>query len=275
MAEYKPSPSRPPSAAQPQNAWADIPNPNSGSTGARARLVESQPISLIPNVTNARLYTMCSRREVPANTPEMKQWDGRLTEAPMEAYLKKVRGGLDSVRGDQWGYQVAQQLPDAALNEVGGFLIGKVIGKLANALGFGGARGAKQVIDSSPRIDMPSLSVKPLSGKGNGVVILKKPPLRQAYIDEVNSLNSRVKEMIKNGSSKEEIAREMSQARRDIGVKYKDLTPPDMLEKIYQRNLDKYGDKLGPSVDWLRGRGKDWDAIIESATRTGGKDLGL
>lgn len=81
--------------------------------------------------------------------------------------------------------------------------------------------------------------------------------------------------MIKNGIDKEKIAREISQARREIGEKYKNLTSPAMLEKIYARNLEKYGDKLGPTVDWLRSNGKSWDQIIESATRTGGKDLGL
>jgi hypothetical protein len=51
------------------------------------------------------------------------------------------------------------------------------------------------------------------------------------------------------------------------------MTPPEMLSKIYERNLAKYGDKLGPSIEWLRARGKSWDDIIESAVRTGGKDL--
>jgi hypothetical protein len=85
----------------------------------------------------------------------------------------------------------------------------------------------------------------------------------------------KAEEMIKNGIDKEKIAREISQARREIGEKYKNLTSPAMLEKIYARNLEKYGDKLGPTVDWLRSNGKSWDQIIESATRTGGKDLGL
>ena len=63
--------------------------------------------------------------------------------------------------------------------------------------------------------------------------------------------------------------------RRELGVKYKNLTPPDKLKEIYARNVEKYGDKLGQSIDWLRKKGKSWDDIIESASRTGGKDLGL
>lgn len=45
-------------------------------------------------------------------------------------------------------------------------------------------------------------------------------------------------------------------------------------DAIYHRNTQKYGDKLGPTVDWLREYGMSWDDIIESSTRTGGKDLG-
>ncbi|MFJ6480954.1 MULTISPECIES: FG-GAP-like repeat-containing protein [unclassified Streptomyces] len=101
------------------------------------------------------------------------------------------------------------------------------------------------------------------------------PPLRQAYIDEVEGLTRQAAEMRAAGASPEVIARTLHKARRDIGVKYKDLTPEPKRNEIYERNLGKYGDKLGPSIDWLRANGKTWEQIIESATRTGGKDLGL
>ncbi|WP_404955685.1 hypothetical protein [Streptomyces sp. 147326] len=55
----------------------------------------------------------------------------------------------------------------------------------------------------------------------------------------------------------------------------KDITPEPLRSQIYERNLQKYGDKLGPTIDWLGARGKTWEQIIESATRTGGQDLGL
>lgn len=75
--------------------------------------------------------------------------------------------------------------------------------------------------------------------------------------------------------SSEQIARTLHAERRAIGEQFKALTPADKLAQIYERNVAKYGDRLGPSVDWLRAQaGKSWDDIIESATRTGGKDLG-
>ncbi|GAB3505077.1 hypothetical protein GCM10027521_60590 [Amycolatopsis cihanbeyliensis] len=58
-------------------------------------------------------------------------------------------------------------------------------------------------------------------------------------------------------------------------MKYKDLTPEPLRSQIYTRNLEKYGDELGPTVEYLRSRGKSWDEIIASASRTGGGDLGL
>ena len=100
-------------------------------------------------------------------------------------------------------------------------------------------------------------------------------PLRQAYIKEVNGLKALGEQMARKGIDKEIIARTLHSKRRELGVKYKNLTPPDKLKEIYARNVEKYGDKLGPSIDWLRKKGKSWDDIIESASRTGGKDLGL
>ncbi|WP_199883738.1 hypothetical protein [Anaerosinus massiliensis] len=50
------------------------------------------------------------------------------------------------------------------------------------------------------------------------------------------------------------------------------MTSPEMLEVIYARNIEKYGDKLGPTVDWLRARGKSWEQIIESS-KTPGKEF--
>lgn len=77
------------------------------------------------------------------------------------------------------------------------------------------------------------------------------------------------------GARSDEIARALHAERRAIGQRYKDLTPQPLRDQIYSRNLEKYGDPLGPSIDYLRRAGKSWDDIIESAKRTGGQDLGF
>ncbi len=99
------------------------------------------------------------------------------------------------------------------------------------------------------------------------------PPLRQQYEDEVRGLANLVDEMYNEGHTIEQIAIKVHQARRDLGIKYKDLTPPDLLKSITERNIRNYNDPLGPTLEWLRSRGKSWGDIIESAVRPGGKDI--
>ncbi len=101
------------------------------------------------------------------------------------------------------------------------------------------------------------------------------PPLRAAYVKEVEGLSAIANRMRLAGKSSEEIAKVLHSLRRELGVKYKSLTPDNLLNQIYQRNIEKYGDKLGPTIDYLRQQGKSWDDIINSATRTGGQDLGF
>ncbi|MBN2022235.1 MAG: hypothetical protein JW809_05530 [Pirellulales bacterium] len=101
------------------------------------------------------------------------------------------------------------------------------------------------------------------------------PALRQRYVDAVRALAGKVPGMRKAGMSSEQIARSLHAERRALGELYKNVTDPALLEQIYQRNLTKYGDKLGPTIEWLRARGKTWEEIIESACRPGGADLGF
>ncbi len=100
-----------------------------------------------------------------------------------------------------------------------------------------------------------------------------KPALRLAYEAEVAKLKDLIPAMRKQGFDDEAIARKLHADRRALGEKYKAQTEPKLLETIYKRNLEKYGDKLGPTVEWLRAKGKTWEQIMDSATRSGGKDL--
>jgi hypothetical protein len=97
--------------------------------------------------------------------------------------------------------------------------------------------------------------------------------LRQAYEIEVTALARKAAQMRAAGHSVDQIAIQLHAERRALGVKYKDMTPPDILKIISERNLKRYGDELGPSIEWLRSQGKSWEDIIESASRPGGADL--
>lgn len=102
------------------------------------------------------------------------------------------------------------------------------------------------------------------------------PALRRAYEDEVHALRGRWQDLKAAGATPEEIARTLHADRRALGFKYKNLTPPDKLAEIYARNEQKYGDKLGPTIEYLRGeKRRSWDEIAESAVRVGGRDLGF
>ncbi len=98
--------------------------------------------------------------------------------------------------------------------------------------------------------------------------------VRQGYKEAVAGLKATHESLLVAGKSEEMIARTLSAERREIGERFKALTPADELSKIYDRNLGLYGDKLGPTVDFLRSQGKSWTDIIDGALRTGGKDLG-
>jgi len=140
----------------------------------------------------------------------------------------------------------------------------KVAGKTA-------AKGADEAADVAA-----AGATKEIKSPGDGVVVKPKHPLRAEYEAKVRGLKTKEQELRMAGKSDEEIARTLNADRRALGVEYKDLTPPDKLAEIYERNMAKYdGDKLGPTADLLRARGKTWEEIIESATRPGGKDLGL
>ncbi|MCP3872105.1 MAG: cell wall-binding protein [Desulfobacteraceae bacterium] len=75
-------------------------------------------------------------------------------------------------------------------------------------------------------------------------------------------------ELKRKGLGEEAIAKQLHQARRDLGVRYKNLTPKELKEYIYEVNEGRCGDKLGPTFDYLRNvKKKSYAEIIESAQR--------
>ncbi len=80
---------------------------------------------------------------------------------------------------------------------------------------------------------------------------LKNQPLRQAYVAEVEGLAKEAQEMLAGGSTKQATAEAMWTRRREIGVKYKDMTPAPLRDFIYAVNQERYGDQLGPSFERL------------------------
>ena len=75
--------------------------------------------------------------------------------------------------------------------------------------------------------------------------------------------------MLADGMSEEQVARALNQARRDLGIKYKDMTPQPLRDYIYELNMERYGgDKLGPTFEYLKDVKKRSDMdIIKSSSR--------
>lgn len=104
------------------------------------------------------------------------------------------------------------------------------------------------------------------------------PSMRYSYENKVRALKDKYLKGVDLDSLSEQdlekIAREMSAERRELGKEFKAATPEFLREKIYKRNLEKYGDKYGPTISYLRNvQGKTWKQIIESSMKPGGEGL--
>ncbi len=51
------------------------------------------------------------------------------------------------------------------------------------------------------------------------------------------------------------------------------MTPSHLKETIYERNLKKYGDEYGPTINWYISEGYKWEEIIYKSTKVGGSDI--
>lgn len=102
--------------------------------------------------------------------------------------------------------------------------------------------------------------------------------LRYKYEQEVRGLKDKhltgVNLDVLTDKEMESLARKMSAERREIGIKYKKASPEPIQNLIFSRNQDKYGDKYGPTISYLRNvEGKTWKQIIESSSKPGGNDF--
>ncbi len=102
--------------------------------------------------------------------------------------------------------------------------------------------------------------------------------IRQAYNDEVKQIGVRANARLCAGEDPETVARDAHRERREIGMKYKKLTPWPKRVMIYVRNIapkwmggQGYDSIYGPSYEQLRRRGKTPEQIIESSSRPNDK----
>jgi hypothetical protein len=124
---------------------------------------------------------------------------------------------------------------------------------------------APTLASTTPAVE--SICTQPENGDGVA-------QLRAKYVCEIENYLPLVKASLSDTeASIEEQAKTLSQLRREIGSKYKNLTPQWLRNMVYCRNQKVYKDPLGPTYEAMLQKGKSNEEIANSAIRTGGKDL--
>jgi hypothetical protein len=98
---------------------------------------------------------------------------------------------------------------------------------------------------------------------------MSEDTVRHKYELAVRALRARAHEFRVTGASSEAIARVLHAERRALAARFKDATPEPLRTALYERTFRVYGDRLGPTIEFLRTQGKTWEDIIEGATRPG------
>ena len=158
------------------------------------------------------------------------------------------------VQGESWDWDSTVQLFSAGL-----FATTTVV----SAKGLKGDVGEYRRVVGSKYSEIEIKSVIN-NIKGDG---FKNNPLRQAYESEVTGLREYGEELLASGVSEKQVAQTLNQARRDLGIKYKNATPQPLREYIYEINMQRYGDKLGPTYESMIKSGKSNVDIINSSSR--------
>ena len=128
----------------------------------------------------------------------------------------------------------------------------------------------------NPYDSMGNIKYKPMTKKEINKLVfdtakkykgkIKNNPLRIEYENEVRKLSDYKILLEQQGLSKRDIAYEMWKARRELGVKYKNMTPTLLREYIYCVNTRRYQDPLGASFEYFESY-KTYDEIINSSMK--------
>ncbi|MEM1026511.1 MAG: LamG-like jellyroll fold domain-containing protein [Planctomycetota bacterium] len=130
-------------------------------------------------------------------------------------------------------------------------------------------RGRGQIVGSIVQ------SVGGAAGAARVAHVAKLKHIRSSYVREVEGLADLGYSARAAGSTGEATARLLNAERNALKVKYRAKTPASLVKEMEARNLRKYGDPLGPSIDYFRSKGRSWESIIDSASKPAKGDLGL
>lgn len=158
-------------------------------------------------------------------------------------------------------YLYANTDPVMYIDPTGNFSLGSVMSAV-NTVGRLASTGVRAVGSSALRFAQATQRL----GKQT-VVAGRTVIIRVQYMKRVKELRKIADELRKSGKSSEEIAKILNRKRRALGRLFKHATDAKTRQNAFVRNMEKYGDKWGPTWQYLRRQGKSWDDIIESSAR--------
>lgn len=92
--------------------------------------------------------------------------------------------------------------------------------------------------------------------------------IRAAYLRGVKEIRNIVSSGKAAGKSVKEIAEAAVGIRNTAKVAAREFMDPGDVAKLAQRNKEKYGDPIGPTIEWLFEKNGSYQAIIDSSLRT-------
>lgn len=90
---------------------------------------------------------------------------------------------------------------------------------------------------------------------------------RAAYEAAVRGLRAEADRLLAQGQSEEIVAREMVRRRNELKREARRQDDPEIVRLMERRNLEKYGDPIGPPAERLYLKYGDWLTVIEAACR--------
>lgn len=90
---------------------------------------------------------------------------------------------------------------------------------------------------------------------------------RLAYERDVRALADEAYDRIASGEGLEDVARSLVVKRNALKVSYRAPVEPALLASLEARNLQRYGDPIGPTADWLKARYGSWEAVVAASAR--------
>lgn len=91
--------------------------------------------------------------------------------------------------------------------------------------------------------------------------------VRQSYLDRLDAMKSEVKKLRVQNRSEQDIAKIMVPRRNQAKALAREKMSRKQVERLEERNRTRYGDPMGPTVQWMYERhGGDWNEVVAAST---------